>query len=48
MLIIYLDTKLIFSCDLDENTIERNIFILILYFVNIFLSKKKIIIHLIL
>jgi len=41
MLIIYLDTNHIFSCDLDENTIERNIFILILYFVNIFYQRKK-------
>jgi len=40
MLIIYLDTNHIFSCDLDENTIERNIFLLILYFVNRFQRKK--------
>jgi len=41
MLIIYLGTNHKSSCDLDENKIEKNIFVLIIYFVNRFLSKKK-------
>jgi len=41
MLIIYLGTNYIFSCDLNENTIEKYIFIFIIYSINRFLSKKK-------